>query len=122
LEQLWQRAKADLGGEAVTIEFSRDVIHKLTCPHCGNQEELFVPVGSVKYEAGRCPDDGYMRTVEVVHGYTGSEQFGTRRLNELGLPLFDIYTARSSAREIGYLIDGDAVNILGPLSKGEVQS
>jgi molybdopterin/thiamine biosynthesis adenylyltransferase len=115
LEQLWQMAKADLASESVTIEFSRDVIHKLTCPHCEKEEELFVPVGSVTYEAGRCKDDGHMRTVEVVHGFTGNEAFGSRKLSELGLPLFDIFTARSDAREIGYLIKGDAAAVLGPL-------
>ena len=34
LDQLWQRAKSDLAAEDVSIEFSRDVIHKLVCPHC----------------------------------------------------------------------------------------
>ncbi len=116
LEQLWQRAKADLSSESVAIDFSRDVIHKLACPHCGKEQELFVPVGAVKYEAGRCPDDGHMRAVEVVHGFTGSESFGSRRLNELGLPLFDIFTARSAAREVGYLMEGDAATVLGALA------
>ena len=122
LEQLWQRAKADLASESVTIEFSRDVIHKLACTQCGKDEELFVPVGSVTYEAGRCPDDGRMRTVEVVHGFTRSESFGSRKLNELGLPLFDIFTARSDAREIGYVIEGDAAAVLGPLVKAGARS
>jgi molybdopterin/thiamine biosynthesis adenylyltransferase len=122
LEQLWQRAKVDLASESVTIEFSRDVIHRLACRHCGKEQELFVPVGSVSYEAGRCPDDGHMRTVEVVHGFTGSESFGSRNLNQLGLPLFDIFTARSGAREIGYLIEGDAAAILGPLANSGARS
>ncbi len=116
LQQLWQRAKADLASESVTIDFSRDVIHKLTCPHCEREQELFVPVGSVTYQAGRCTDDGHMRTVEVVHGFSGSESFGSRKLHELGLPLFDIFTARSATREIGYLIEGDAAAVLGPLA------
>jgi molybdopterin/thiamine biosynthesis adenylyltransferase len=115
LEQLWQRAKADLECESVTIDFSRDVIHKLVCTCCGKEQELFAPVGSVTYEAGRCPDDGHMRTVEVAHGFTGSESCGSRKLNELGLPLFDIFTARSETREIGYVIEGDAAAVLGPL-------
>jgi molybdopterin/thiamine biosynthesis adenylyltransferase len=122
LDQLWQRAKSDLAAEEVSIEFSRDVIHKLVCPHCHNEVELFAPVGSVSYEAGRCPDDGHMRVVEVVHGFTGSESFGSRKLSDLGLPLFDIFTARSATQEIGYLMDGDAPAVLGPLAKGSAQS
>jgi len=118
LEQLWRRAKQDLGTDKLTLEFSRDIIHKLTCPHCEHEEDLFVPVGSVSYEAGRCPNDGHMRAVAAVHAYTGNEAFGQRKLSEIGLPPFDIYTVRSDSREIGYLVEGDARTVLGALAGG----
>jgi molybdopterin/thiamine biosynthesis adenylyltransferase len=118
LEQLWQLAKKDLDADDVTVEFSRDMIHKLVCPHCGKEQDLFVPVGSVSYQAGYCPNDGHMRTVVPVHSYAGTEPFGRRKLSKLGLPRFDIYTARSASREIGYLIEGDAATVLGALGKG----
>jgi hypothetical protein len=118
LEQLWLRAQQDLGADKVTLEFSREIIQKLTCPHCGHEEDLFVPVGSVSYEAGRCPNDGHMRAVAALHAYAGDEAFGQRKLSELGLPRFDIYTARSNSREIGYLVEGDAGAVLGALARG----
>ncbi len=117
LDELWRRAKNDLKAGDVTVEFSRDVIHKLVCPKCGKEEEIFAPVGSMNYQAGECPDDAARRAVIAVHSYSGSESFGGRNLSALGLPLFDIYTARSATREIGYLIDGDAAAVLGPLSE-----
>jgi len=79
---------------------------------------LFVPAGSVSYEAGRCPNDGHMRAVAAVHAYTGNEAFGQRKLSEIGLPPFDIYTVRSDSREIGYLVEGDARSVLGALAGG----
>jgi len=39
LEQWWRRAKQDLGTDKLTLEFSRDVIHKLTCLHCEHEED-----------------------------------------------------------------------------------
>jgi adenylyltransferase/sulfurtransferase len=117
LEQLWQRASADLAARQVSIEFSRDVIHQLTCPHCGREQDLFAPVGSVSYEAGRCPGDGHMRVVRAIHNFDGSQPFARRKLSQLGLPPFDVYVARSSAGEIGYLPDGDRQAVLGPLAK-----
>ena len=117
LDELWRRAKSDLKADDATVEFSRDVIHKLACPKCGKEEEIFAPVGSMNYQTGECPDDGARRAVIAVHSYSGSESFGGRKLSELGLPLFDIYTARSATREIGYLIEGDAAAVLGPLSE-----
>ena len=113
LVDLLERGKRDLDTADVTIEFSRDVVHKLVCPKCGTEEERFAPVGSISFEEGKCPKDGQMRTVETIHNYSGSESYGVRSLDHLGLPLFDVFTARSADREIGYLIAGDREQILG---------
>ena len=118
LEELLARARTALDTPEVTIEFSRDVIQKLSCPHCGSEEECFVPVGSVTVDAGRCPKDGQLRTVITVHSYSGTEDYGSRTLDELGLPLFDLFVARSSEREIAYLLSGDQPDVLGVLAKG----
>lgn len=116
LESLRTRAQRDLGSSDAVIEFSREVIQKLVCPSCGDTEELFVPAGIVRYEEGCCPKDGQMRIVETAQGYTGAEAYGARRLDQLGLPPFDIFVARSSQREIGYLPYGDRARVLGPLA------
>jgi len=116
LSALLTRAKADLSSDSVSVEFSRDVIHKLVCPQCGEAEERFAPVGSVSFQEGHCPKDGQMRVVETIHGFSGQEPFADRTLDSLGLPLFDIFTARSGESEIGYLISGDRGHALGALA------
>jgi adenylyltransferase/sulfurtransferase len=134
LEALWQRAQADLkdacaaapagaassnedaGAGEVVLEFSRDVIHRLCCPECGGERELFAPVGSVSFETGACPRDGARCVVETIHGYTGTEAWGNRSLAQLGLPLYDIFVARRGEEEIGYLPAGDAAKVLGALA------
>jgi molybdopterin/thiamine biosynthesis adenylyltransferase len=113
LTQLHELARRDLDVSHVTIEFSRDVIHTLTCPHCHTGEERFAPVGSVRLEDGRCPNDGHMRVVSTAHSFSGSESFGGRTLDKLGLPKFDVFTARADDREVGYLIAGDREQVLG---------
>jgi molybdopterin/thiamine biosynthesis adenylyltransferase len=120
LEELWKRGKRDLGTAEVTIEFSRDIVHKLICPKCGVEEERFAPVGSISFEEGRCPTDGHMRTVETIHNYSGNETYGAKTLDQLGLPLFDVFTARSGESEMGYLIAGDAEEILGAEARKRV--
>jgi len=117
LHQLWQRAAKNISSDQIVIEFSRDVIHKLTCPACSQEQEVFAPVGSVSYEDGHCPADGNMRVVQAIHSYDGTQPFGSRKLAQLGLPRFYIFTARSADREIGYLLNGDAGLVLGPLAK-----
>jgi len=121
LEQLASRARVDLQAADVVIEFSRDVIHKLVCPACGTEEERFAPVGSVSYAQGACPHDGTVRAVKTLSGYRGEPGLATRTLDSLGLPLFDIFVARSAETEteIAYWLDGDAVAVLGPLQPSE---
>jgi adenylyltransferase/sulfurtransferase len=118
LAQLLDLSRRDLGSQNVALEFSRDVIHKLVCPGCGAEEELFAAVGTVPYARGKCSKDGQMRAVIAAHGYSGHEPFGDRRLNQLGLPLFDVFTARSPEREIAYLIGGDEKQVMGQMAMG----
>jgi molybdopterin/thiamine biosynthesis adenylyltransferase len=113
---LLERARRDLGSQDVTVEFSRDVVHKLACPTCSSEEELFAALGTVAYGRGRCPSCEQMRTVVTAHSFTGTESFANRTLDQMGLPRFDAFVARSTEREIDYLIGGDAAAVLGPLA------
>jgi adenylyltransferase/sulfurtransferase len=118
LAELLARARRELGAQDVVLEFSRDVIHKLVCPGCGAEEELFAAVGAVPYARGKCPIDGQMRAVITAHGYSGKEPFGDRTLDQLGLPLYDVFAARSPEREVAYLIAGDEKQVLGQMATG----
>lgn len=116
LRSLRERAQADLEAKDVVIELSRDVIHKFVCPSCHEEEEKFAPVGSIPFADARCARDGHLRSVISVHSYSGVEEIGERRLSELGVPRFDVFTARAGEREIAYLPDGDAREVLGDLA------
>jgi molybdopterin/thiamine biosynthesis adenylyltransferase len=117
LKQLRERAQSDLGADDVAIEFSRDIVEKFVCPACRAEEEKFAPMGSIRFEASHCPQDGHLRTVVSLHNYNGSEDFGDRPLSGLGLPLLDLFVARHGDREIGYVPYGDAPAVLGALSR-----
>ncbi|MES2221630.1 MAG: ThiF family adenylyltransferase [Acidobacteriota bacterium] len=116
LGQLLKRAREDFASDEVVLEFSRDVIWKLVCPNCGEEEECFLPVGAIQYDRGPCPRDGHMRVVRTLSGYRGEPHLSNRRLDQLGLPLFDAFTARALDAEISYFIAGDAEAVLGPLA------
>ncbi len=120
LHALRQRAQSDLGSTNVVIELSRDVIQKFVCPACNAEEEKFAPVGSIPFADANCSRDGQLRTVIAMHSYSGEEDFGSRRLSDLGVPLLDIFTARSGEREIAYIPYGDAPEVLGNLAAERV--
>lgn len=115
LRDLHEHACNELASNDVILEFSRDVVHKFICPSCGAEEEVFAPVGTIRFEASRCPKDAALRRVISIHSYSGKEDFGQQRLDQVGLPLFDLFLARSSQQEIGYVPNGDAPAVLGRL-------
>jgi molybdopterin/thiamine biosynthesis adenylyltransferase len=114
LEDLRQRGAMDLGAADAVVEFSRDIVHELECPQCSGKEERFAPVGSIRYQEGRCPRDGQMRVVKTIHSYSGGESFGRRTLDQIGLPLYDVFSVRSAEAEKAFLIAGDRNEVLGP--------
>ena len=118
LRALFERAQADLGEERVQLNFSREIIHKLTCPSCEEEEVLFSPAGTVSEEAGKCTacSDHPMRKLELVNKYTGKEDFGDRTLDAIGLPLLDLFIGRSMQGEVAYLMMGDRSSVLGSLA------
>jgi adenylyltransferase/sulfurtransferase len=119
LDELFKFAQQQLRSEKITLEFSREVIHKLACPKCGCEEEMFVPVGTVSEARGRCPRDDTRREVKTVHNYLGQRSIGSRSVKAMGLPAFDVFVARSMTEELAILMEGDRSEVLGPLAQGK---
>jgi hypothetical protein len=117
-----QRGKADLAAEEVVVEFSRDIIYRLVCPRCGAEEVVFAPVGAIDRKRGQCftctgsAPEPQMQIVQTLTGYKGEPSLADRTLDDLGLPLFDIFTVRSADSEVNYCMAGDAATVLGPLA------
>lgn len=116
LEDLRQQARKDLRCDAPILEFSRDVIWKLRNPATGQEQDSFAPLGSLTREDALDPADGSLRELVLCHGYHGEPELASRRLDGLGLPLYDCFVARDGARELAYLLEGDAAEVLGELA------
>ncbi|MBT5379357.1 MAG: ThiF family adenylyltransferase [Opitutae bacterium] len=113
LDDLLQQARDDLGNGLACLEFSRNVIHKMVCNDCDSEEEVFQTMASE--EMATCKDCSKERETQWINGYTGEENYGERTLAQVGLPPFDVVTARAEMEEIYYEISGDASRVLGPL-------
>ena len=113
--ELLVRARQDLGSESAVIGLARDVISHLSCPVCFSQEEVFKSLGKVTEADAVCPDCGKTRVPVTFTTLGLDDQLDGVRFSELGVPLFDIVTARSGERSISYVFDGDAARLLGPL-------
>jgi len=112
LNDLYAFAKAELGENEITLEFSREIIYKLRCPECKIETDIFKCVGSLSSKQGLCPNCNKMREVVTLHNYTGLENFGNKTVKDIGLPDYDVFVARSSRDEIQILMAGDQKKVV----------
>src|SRR5579862_1441318 len=100
-------------GKNAAIQLSRDILVALTCDQCGTREEVFRSLGKVSEKEGRCPKCNLMRTPETASTLGFEPGLEHMTFAQLGVPLFDVVTARAGERSISYLFDGDATAALG---------
>ena len=114
--QLLDNARSLLGSD-VEIELARDVLEGFVCPQCGEHESLFTSLGRVPASKVYCPHcDGVRREVTTFYRIRGDESFIDHNLADIGVPPFDIVTARSGDRAVGLELSADAPRVLGPLA------
>jgi adenylyltransferase/sulfurtransferase len=113
--QLWQRARADLGPGAI-LEFQADLLSGLECPHCAVEIPYFSSLGRVTEREGLCSRCGAPRVPRTYHTLSGTEPFLDETLERLGVPAWDVITARVGTRHVHYELAGDAPDVLGPLA------
>lgn len=107
-------------GPGTIVELGRDIVSRMMCPDCGRAEDKFIPLGRVKAAQAVCPFCGAAhRTPTVFHRLAGGEDFLDRPARALGIPLFDVVTARAGGRTIGLSFGADAARVLGPLASAE---
>ena len=103
-------------GPTADLELARDVLHKMACPSCRAEEELFVSLGKVTADKAACPACGAKRDVVTFYKVRGTEDFLGRTLAGIGVPPFDVLIARTAERAVGLELTGDAAAVLGPLA------
>ena len=115
------RALLDLAkqrlGESAVLDFGRDVVRGFACPACGVAEPVFRSLAALTSADARCPKCGANeRQVLTFDTLRGDEPYAARTLAQLGLPAFDIITARTRDAAVGYEIAGDAFTLMGDLA------
>jgi adenylyltransferase/sulfurtransferase len=117
--QLLEQVRKCLGTR-VELELARDVLEKLVCPRCRNEELLFESLGRVRSEKAFCPRcPGVRRDARTFYKVRGDEAFLGRTLDQIGVPPFDIVIARVGDRAVGLELAGDRRSVLGCLEEQE---
>jgi molybdopterin/thiamine biosynthesis adenylyltransferase len=105
--ELLAAGQEQLGPQAV-IEVEHEIIREMSCTKCGTSEAVNRPIEALRVGQGRCPSCGRDRRLELTHsiGQTDTELLSLTP-RDLGLPRFDIVTARSGQRRKHFVLDGD---------------
>lgn len=106
VSQALEIARNYAGSEAV-LEFNRDILEKMVCPNCSQEEYLFISLGKAGTELAQCPHCGKNRTPQTLFTVSGSEPWLGKTLKEIGIPPFDILWARGRERLIGLEMAAD---------------
>jgi len=105
-------------GRGAVIEFGRDLVERLTCPRCGDEQAGQTPAGKLRAADVACPGCGAARAVRTYDKLRGGEPFLGRTLAAMGVPPFDVLVARGpgGSPAVGMELAGDAARVLGPLA------
>lgn len=109
------RVRQDLQSEQAVIGLSRDIVVALTCPVCASQQEVFRSLGKVTEAEAVCAECGRTRVPITLATLGYDDTLNGISFAKLGVPPFDIVTARSGDQAISYVFDGDSSSVLGPL-------
>jgi molybdopterin/thiamine biosynthesis adenylyltransferase len=120
---LLDRAETRLGKD-VTLELSRDVVTRLTCPVCEKTERAGMVLGALREAAARCAVCGTHRVVQFSGIVVRDGEIDLSLTPaEAGVPPFDIIVARQGMeKQEAWLFDGDAREALGKLAPSFVPS
>lgn len=93
--QLLEQAQDELGSAAV-LDLEHDVVVSMTCRDCGVIESVFAPAAAMSAGAALCRNCGAERALDLTHSITPEDQqLLSLTPEELGLPPFDVISARA---------------------------
>lgn len=118
LGELLERARLRLGADAV-LDLPREILQSLDCPACLTREERLVSLGKVSEAEAFCPACGMHRVPRLLQVIDDDCGVLDRTPAAVGIPPYDIISARNGDRELAFLFDGDAQAVLGELHDGD---
>lgn len=111
LAGLLAMARERLGPETV-LEFDSELVVKMACGSCGNEEPIFQRMARLYEEAAVCPNCGAKREMQMTHRIDGAEDFLDRTLAEVDVPPLGIIRARNGGERLYLELTGDKAAFL----------
>ncbi len=109
LRAIWDHAERSLGG-ITEIEFSREIVHTLDCPDCGDKQTVLKTIVNVPDHDALCEKCNTERSPTPIHCVRSeTDALLDEPLSAIGIPRRDILWARHGTSYLGIEIAGDDV-------------
>ena len=96
-------------GDGTVLDLEREIVTHLSCAACETEEAVFRPIDGLTQGAALCDVCGEERRLTLVHSITAEDvALLAMTAAELGLPPFDVVTARYDMVRHHFLVGGDA--------------
>ena len=115
LGDLLALGREEVHGEAV-LDLEKELVVRLVCDPCKTSVEVRRVLGRVSAAEAKCPGCGKAMRPELTHSIDGDCEFLDRTFAEIGLPLYDVVTARYGLDRRHYLFAADRSSALGILA------
>ena len=104
-------AREQLDDEAM-LEFDTELVVRMVCPHCGQEEPVFQRMARLYEQAAVCPNCGERREMDLTHRITGAEDWLDRTLADIDVAPLSIIRARSGKERVYLELSGDKTTFL----------
>ncbi len=115
LGEMLALGRDELHPEAV-LDLEKEIVVRLTCDPCGHEVQIRRVLGHVKPDEAKCPKCGKVMRPELTHTIDADCGFLECTFGDLGLPPYDVVTARYGLDRRHYLFAADRRAALGILA------
>lgn len=106
LEQMLAEANDVLGSDLV-LETEHEIVRSASCEECGIETPLRQLIETLSAEEAACPNCGQDRRLALTHTIQVGDELLSLSAAELGMPPFEVLTARAGEQRLHFVLDGD---------------
>lgn len=109
LSEVLNLAKEHLGKEVI-VELEQEIVTKIRCKNCHMEKKIYKSLGRISKEEIICSKCQKIGFIESVH-YLSEDMDEEMTFSELGIPPWDIITARCGNKRVHFEFTGDKKDI-----------
>lgn len=89
------------------LELEHELVRSASCEECGAETPLHRLIETLSAEEAACPNCGRDRRLVLTHTIQAGDSLLDLSAEELGMPAFEVLTARAGKQRLHFVLEGD---------------